>query len=142
MNGANYTYLLQFSGKILGVLGAAATLFDAVATSAVSAATASAYLAGEFAHFPIKESILAICILLSLTAVSFFGMRESSGLALSFTIVHVSSDRFLSSPSEFHMTADCHVASIRGIFNRLGTSWFRHVWDELVQAAIKPVRRR
>lgn len=90
MNGANYTYLLQFSGKAMGVLGAAATLFDALATSTVSAATASAYLAGEFSHLPLKQLVLSICILLSLTAVAFLSMRESSSLALAFTIIHVS----------------------------------------------------
>lgn len=90
VNGANYTYLLQFSGKTMGVVGAAATLFDALATSTVSAATASVYLEGEFAHFPLSQLALAICILIALTAVAFISMRESSTLALAFTIIHVS----------------------------------------------------
>lgn len=61
LNGGNYAYLLQVSGKTLGLIGAAATLLDSVATSTVSAATAASYknLAG-FETTPIYiESIRA-----------------------------------------------------------------------------------
>lgn len=90
MNGANYTYLLQFSGKAMGVIGAAVTLFDALSTSSVSAATAAAYLSGEFNHLPVSQYVLAICIILLLTVMAFVSMRESVSLALTFTAIHVS----------------------------------------------------
>lgn len=91
VNGANYTYLLQFSGRRMGMLGAAATLLDGVATSTVSAATAAAYLAGEFdGNLPISQAILALCLLVALALTALASMRESAGLTLTFTIVHVS----------------------------------------------------
>jgi len=92
LNGANYTYLLQFSGKTMGLIGAAATLLDVTATSSVSAATASAYLAGEFRNTlgGGKETALTIGIILMLALIGMFSLRESSLLASTFTIIHVS----------------------------------------------------
>jgi amino acid transporter len=91
LNGANYSYLLQFSGKTLGLIGAAATLLDAIATSTVSAATAASYLMGEFSVFPVPLSAFTVILLLLFTLVAMFGISESSGVTLSFTIAHVSS---------------------------------------------------
>jgi amino acid transporter len=90
LNGANYSYLLQFSGKTLGLIGAAATLLDAVATSTVSAATAASYLMGEFSAFPMPLSAFTVILLLLFTLVAMLGICESSGVTLSFTITHVS----------------------------------------------------
>lgn len=89
LNGSNYVYMLQFSGKLLGFVGAAATLLDALATSVVSSATAAAYLAGEFDNLPLKHSLLAIIMLVGLSITALVSMRESSRLTLTITVIHV-----------------------------------------------------
>ncbi|KAJ7591514.1 amino acid permease-domain-containing protein [Mycena floridula] len=89
LNGANYIYLLQFSGKTMGLIGAAATFLDAVATSTVSSATASEYLRGEFAKMPIPMTALTIMLLVAFCLVGLFNVRESSTVTLSFTVIHV-----------------------------------------------------
>ncbi|KAI0245717.1 hypothetical protein BJV78DRAFT_1260768, partial [Lactifluus subvellereus] len=58
----NGSYEPQFSEKMLSLVGAAATLLDAVATSTVSAATASAYLSAEIHAMPISASMLTVPI--------------------------------------------------------------------------------
>ena len=73
----------------MAVLGASATLLDAVVTSSASAATAAAYLSAEFKHFPMSTGTLGILILILLTMVALLSMRESSGVTLSFTVFHV-----------------------------------------------------
>lgn len=90
LNGANYVYLLQCSGKTLGSIGAAATLLDAVATSVVSAATAGAYLKGEMSTLPIQEWAIGICLLVGVALIALISLHESSGLTLSITIIHMS----------------------------------------------------
>jgi hypothetical protein len=72
LNSANYTYLLQFSGKALGLIDAAATLLDAMATSTVSSATAAAYLAGEVPKLGIPQAVLALSVLVGLGLGGFF----------------------------------------------------------------------
>ncbi|KAG9006649.1 hypothetical protein FRB90_009798 [Tulasnella sp. 427] len=91
MNGAIYSYLLQCSGKTMGLVGAAAIFLDGVATASVSAATASAYLSGEFGGVlsGIKESAVALGILALLAMVGLFNLRGSSTLAASFTTIHL-----------------------------------------------------
>ncbi|KAF8606430.1 hypothetical protein BDV93DRAFT_594682 [Ceratobasidium sp. AG-I] len=89
LNGANYIYLLQCSGKALGAVGAAATLLDAVATSVVSAATAGAYLKGEISTLAIQEWVIGLCLLVGIALVALISLRESSGLTLSITIIHM-----------------------------------------------------
>jgi len=93
LNGANYTYLLQFSGKTLGFFGAAATLLDAMATSTVSSATAAAYLAGEVSNLGVPHAVLAMGVLVGLCLIGFFQVKESSTVTLTFTMVHVSVSR-------------------------------------------------
>ncbi|KAG8922084.1 hypothetical protein FRC02_012152 [Tulasnella sp. 418] len=91
LNGANYAYLLQFSGKAMGLVGAAATLLDAVATSSVSAATASAYLSGEFAALfvGLRQAALAIGFLVALAIIGLISLKESSSVTLAFTTIHL-----------------------------------------------------
>jgi Amino acid permease len=91
LNGANYTYLLQFSSKALALVGAAVTLLDAMATSTVSAATASAYLAGEFKELPIPLSVISICLLVVMTLLVLFNSKDSTSVTLTITFFHVSS---------------------------------------------------
>lgn len=91
LNGANYTYLLQFSGKTLGLIGAASSLLDAAATSTVSSATAAAYLQGEFGSaLPLSVSVLTILLLVVFALMALFHVRESSTVTFSFTLFHVS----------------------------------------------------
>lgn len=89
LNGANYIYLLQCSGKTLGAIGAAATLLDAVATSVVSAATAGAYLKGEIPNLSIQEWGIGMCLLVGIALIALISIRESSSLTLSITLIHV-----------------------------------------------------
>ncbi|CAE6433205.1 unnamed protein product [Rhizoctonia solani] len=89
LNGANYVYLLQCSGKMLGSVGAAATLLDAVATSVVSAATAGAYLQGEISIGSIKEWSIGLFLLIGISLIALVSLRESSAFTLTITIVHM-----------------------------------------------------
>jgi hypothetical protein len=88
LSSRNYIYLLQFSGKMLALVGAAATLLDAVATSTVSAATASAYLSAEFHSMPISMTLLTILFLVALGVVALAGIRESASAAAAVFIFH------------------------------------------------------
>ncbi|CAE6496372.1 unnamed protein product [Rhizoctonia solani] len=90
LNGANYIYLLQCSGKTLGSIGAAATLLDAAATSVVSAATAGAYLQGEITTGSIEERDIGLFLLIAISLLALASLRESSALTLSVTIIHMS----------------------------------------------------
>ena len=94
LNGANYIYLLQYSGQSMALLGAAATLLDAVACSTVSAATASNYIAGEFKNtLPMQEFVLTLLIMFALALVAM-SVRESSTITLMISILHVSPTYF------------------------------------------------
>ncbi|SPO20620.1 uncharacterized protein UTRI_00096 [Ustilago trichophora] len=90
-NAGNYSYLSNISTKLIAVLAAAITLLDAVATGAVSAGTASAYIAGETAihHAHIDERLISILLLVGLAALCLLGMRDSSTVALGMFLVHV-----------------------------------------------------
>jgi hypothetical protein len=88
LSSRNYVYLLQFSGKMLALVGAAATLLDAVATSTVSAATASAYLSAEFHSMPISMTLLTVLFLVALGVVALAGIRESASVTAAVFIFH------------------------------------------------------
>lgn len=89
INGSNYIYLLQFSGKTLALIGAAATLLDAVATSAVSAATASAYLTAEIHSMPISASTLTVLFLVALGILALAGIRENASATAAVFVFHI-----------------------------------------------------
>lgn len=90
-DGAVYSYFLQTSGKAMALVAVSAMILDTVATASVASATASAYISGEVdgALWGMKEAAVAIGIILLLGAVGLFRIRESSGVTLSFTILHV-----------------------------------------------------
>lgn len=90
-NAGNYSYLSNISSKLIAVLAAAITLLDAVATGAVSAGTASAYIAGETAasHTHIDARLIAVLLLVGLAALSLLGLRDSSTVALGMFLLHV-----------------------------------------------------
>lgn len=73
---------------MLALVGAAATLLGAVATSTVSAATASAYLSAEFHSMPISMTLLTILFLVALGVVALAGIRESASAAAAVFIFH------------------------------------------------------
>ncbi|KAI9449880.1 amino acid permease-domain-containing protein [Russula earlei] len=89
INGSNYVYLLQFSGKMLALVGAAATLLDAVATSTVSAATASAYLVAEIRSMPISTTSLTVLFLIALGILALAGIRESASATAAVFVFHM-----------------------------------------------------
>ncbi|KZT52939.1 hypothetical protein CALCODRAFT_458622, partial [Calocera cornea HHB12733] len=91
LNGGTYAYLLQFSGKSLAAVGAAATLLDAVSTSTISAATAGSYLVGELnvGNARLVEILLAVGFLVLIAAIALAGLRESGGVALTMLCIHI-----------------------------------------------------
>lgn len=90
-NAGNYSYLSNISSKLIAVLAAAITLLDAIATGAVSAGTASAYIAGETAmvqpHIDVR--LIAVLLLVGLAALCLLGLRDSSTVALGMFLLHV-----------------------------------------------------
>jgi hypothetical protein len=99
LSSRNYVYLLQFSGKMLALVGAAATLLDAVATSTVSAATASAYLSAEFHSMPVSTTLLTVLFLIALGIVALAGIRESASATAAVFIFHARAPRSISRAS-------------------------------------------
>ncbi|KAG8857674.1 hypothetical protein FRB96_005692 [Tulasnella sp. 330] len=90
-NGAIYAYLLQCSGKTMALIGTAAMCLDGVATASVSAATVSAYISGEVhgALSGMKGPVVAMAFLVFVAAMGLMNIRESSGVTLSFTVIHL-----------------------------------------------------
>ncbi|TKY90086.1 hypothetical protein EX895_000084 [Sporisorium graminicola] len=90
-NAGNYSYLVNISTKLVAVLAAAITLLDAVATGAVSAGTASAYIAGETltSHAHIDGRLISVLLLVGLAALCLTGLRDSSSVALGMFLLHV-----------------------------------------------------
>ncbi|CED82554.1 Amino acid/polyamine transporter I [Phaffia rhodozyma] len=89
INGGNYAYLLSVSGKTMGLVGAAVTLLDVVATGTVSAGTAAAYINGEAKNLPFKEYLIGILILIVFTALLLAGVKDSTKLTLSICLFHL-----------------------------------------------------
>lgn len=90
-NAGNYSYLANISTKLIAVLAAAITLLDAIATGAVSAGTASAYIAGETltSHAHIDGRVISVLLLVGLAALCLLGLRDSSSVALGMFVLHV-----------------------------------------------------
>ncbi len=90
-NAGNYSYLSNISSKLVAVLAAAMTLLDAIATGAVSAGTASAYIAGETAssHAQLDYRLVSVLLLVGLALLCLLGMRDSSSVALSMFLLHL-----------------------------------------------------
>jgi hypothetical protein len=84
-------YLLQFSGRFMSIVGASSTLLDAVCTSTVSAATASAYLSGEFHHLSASPAAITVALLVGLTILTLAGLRESAIVSAMIYVFHVRS---------------------------------------------------
>lgn len=73
----------------MGVVGATATLLDAICTSTVSAATASSYLSGELTHLPISPAVVTVVLLIGLGLLALAGLRESASLSAAIFAFHV-----------------------------------------------------
>ncbi|KAI0047380.1 hypothetical protein FA95DRAFT_1559224 [Auriscalpium vulgare] len=115
INGANYVYLLQFAGKTASIVGAAATLLDAVATSTVSAATASTYLAGEINTLPFSAGVLTILFLVALSLVALAGIKESASVTAVVFVFHLTTMFGLALASIVHWAhADPHSTVLKG----------------------------
>ncbi|KZV64688.1 hypothetical protein PENSPDRAFT_656347 [Peniophora sp. CONT] len=114
LNGANYIYLLQFSGKTMGVVGATATLLDAICTSTVSAATASSYLSGEFSHLPISPAVITMIMIIGLGVLALAGLRESASVSAAIFAFHLLTMTVLFITSVVHWaTTDPHSSVLR-----------------------------
>lgn len=93
----------------MSIIGAAATLLDAVATSTVSAATASTYLAGEIGHLPFSAGVLTLLFLVLLSFVALAGIKESASVAAGIFVFHVS--HLSSSSWEYEGLVDWYMNS-------------------------------
>ncbi|CAE6465352.1 unnamed protein product [Rhizoctonia solani] len=89
LNGTNYVYLLQCSGRTLAAVGATATLLDAVAASVVSAAAAGAYIKAEFPEIPATDHTIGIYLLIAMALLALVTLRESGKLTLAITVIHM-----------------------------------------------------
>ncbi|CAE6531633.1 unnamed protein product [Rhizoctonia solani] len=89
LNGTNYVYLLQCSGRTLAAIGATATLLDAVAASVVSAAAAGAYVKAEFPGIPATDHTIGIYLLIVIALLALVTLRESGKLTLVITVIHM-----------------------------------------------------
>ncbi|CAE7085672.1 unnamed protein product [Rhizoctonia solani] len=89
LNGTNYVYLLQCSGRTLAAVGATATLLDAVAASVVSAAAAGAYIKAEFPEIPATDHTIGIYLLVAIALLALVTLRESGKLTLLITVIHM-----------------------------------------------------
>ncbi|CEL61526.1 hypothetical protein RSOLAG1IB_10099 [Rhizoctonia solani AG-1 IB] len=116
LNGTNYVYLLQCSGRTLAAIGATTTLLDAVAASVVSAAAAGAYLKGEFPELPATDHTIGIYLLVAISLLALFTLRESGKLTLVITVIHMI------------VMAVLMVASAIA-WTHTGTDMIRHNWE-------------
>jgi hypothetical protein len=89
---------------MLALVGAAATLLDAVATSTVSAATASAYLSAEIRSIPISTTLLTVVFIVALGVIALAGIRESASATAAVFVFHA---RFTFSISPMHRALTC-----------------------------------
>ncbi|KAI0029916.1 amino acid permease-domain-containing protein [Vararia minispora EC-137] len=114
INGATYMYLLQFSGKLMSIVGASSTLLDAVCTTTVSAATASAYLSGEFHHLSTSPAVVTVALLIGLTLLSLAGLRESATASALIYVFHAVTMSVLAVASVVHWArTDPHSEVLR-----------------------------
>ncbi|KAN0066600.1 hypothetical protein ACQY0O_000694 [Thecaphora frezii] len=95
-NAGNYSYFSNVSTKTVSLLAAAITMLDAIATAAVSAGTASAYIAGETVRSDgtapvIDARLISILLLVGLALLCLSGLRDSSSLALTMFLIHMAS---------------------------------------------------
>jgi len=73
---------------MLALVGAAATLLDAVTTSTVSAATASSYLSAEIPSMPLSTTLLTVLFLIALGVLALAGIKESVSATAAVFVFH------------------------------------------------------
>ncbi|CAE6421150.1 unnamed protein product [Rhizoctonia solani] len=127
LNGTNYVYLLQCSGRTLAAIGATATLLDAVAASVVSAAAAGAYVKAEFPEIPATDHTIGIYLLVFIALLALVTLRESGKLTLIITIIHMIVMAVLMIGSAIAWT-------------RIGTDMIRHNWELRPRGGARIVR--
>ncbi|CAE6430092.1 unnamed protein product [Rhizoctonia solani] len=127
LNGTNYVYLLQCSGRTLAAIGATATLLDAVAASVVSAAAAGAYVKAEFPEIPATDHTIGIYLLVVIALLALVTLRESGKLTLIITVIHMIVMAVLMIGSAIAWT-------------RIGTDMIRHNWELRPRGGAKIVR--
>ncbi|KAI8384770.1 amino acid permease-domain-containing protein [Radiomyces spectabilis] len=89
LNGGTYNAMLNTTAKSAAAVVACLSILDYLATSVVSASTATAYLAAQVTmpeHF--SAFVLTIIILIVFSVICLFGIRESSTLTLSIFCLH------------------------------------------------------
>ncbi|KAJ3576426.1 hypothetical protein NP233_g441 [Leucocoprinus birnbaumii] len=87
ISGGPFTYFLNVTSKPLTLASATLLLLDYGSTSVVSAATASAYLAGEV-HLPFPYWVGAVIVILLFICISLSGIRDSARFALGVFSFH------------------------------------------------------
>ncbi|RUP43698.1 hypothetical protein BC936DRAFT_136842 [Jimgerdemannia flammicorona] len=89
LNGGTYNCMLNTTSKLFAAVAAALSILSYVATAVVSAATATAYLAGEVT-LPTHLSVfwLTILVMVLFASVTLLGIKESSNLAFGIFTLH------------------------------------------------------
>ncbi|KAI8893869.1 amino acid permease-domain-containing protein [Globomyces pollinis-pini] len=89
-NGGTYTMLLNTTSKIAAACAATLSILDYMAIAVVSASTASNYLSAAVGSLPLSLSQYHVTILLLFlfSIIHFFGIRESSKVALGIFVLH------------------------------------------------------
>ncbi|KAJ7230350.1 amino acid permease-domain-containing protein [Mycena pura] len=112
ISGAPYSYLLNVSRKSLALFGAALLLLDFASTAVLSAATASAYVAGEV-DLPFPVFVGAALVLAIFALVSLTGIKESSRIAAVVLACHVATMAALGIAASVHWARSGN-AQLRG----------------------------
>ena len=81
---------LNISTKAFALFGAALLLLDFAATSVVSAAASAVYVSAEVPSLPFPTWVVSIIVLVIFTVISLMGFRESTRIALTLLVIHVS----------------------------------------------------
>lgn len=101
ISGGPFTYFLNVTSKPLTLVSATLLLLDYGSTSVVSAATASAYLAGEV-HLPFPYWVGTVIVILLFVCFSLTGIRDSARLAFVVFSFHVTTITILIIVSAVH----------------------------------------
>ena len=121
LNGATYTVLLNTSTKTLASLAACLTLLSYVSTAVVSASEAAHYAKNIFPGMQVD--VATIALLGFFAALSFVGMKESSPVAVTIFVIHLTTLSIL--------IVDCFVSAFKNDWQTLVTNWTTSSWPHV-----------
>ncbi len=100
-DSVNYGYMSNISTRSMALVAAAVTALDALATGAVSASTAAAYLDGETAG-RVGTTGWTVVLLAALVLVACFGFKDSTRVAVAMIACHLLTMAVLIGASAVH----------------------------------------